>query len=138
MPANQPMRPDTGNVASPTKAFGPCEFLLMYKNVVLSVRIILITILVYFGSVDGGIPYMYALFLESKWHPADPKRMHDLEKHLNLYSVKVIDPSQSGWGKSYKLKVDERMVQYLILWNALLDVVYDKHDNIIRIFTSYE
>jgi hypothetical protein len=32
----------------------------------------------------------------------------------------------------------ERMVQYLLLWHAPLDVVYDRQDGIRMIFTSYE
>ena len=30
------------------------------------------------------------------------------------------------------------MIQYMILWNAPLDVVYDKRDRIVMIYTSYE
>lgn len=40
----------------------------------------------------------------------------------------------------YKLKSNERMMQYQILWNkdCPLDVVYDQNNNIVQIYTSYE
>lgn len=82
--------------------------------------------------------YVYALSLEESWSRANPQTKAELEKHLSLYSTRTIQPSQSGWGKGYVLADGERMIQYRILWNAELDVVYDSSDNIEAIFTSYE
>ena len=42
------------------------------------------------------------------------------------------------WGYGTQLKREEYMVQYLILWSAPLDVVYDGDDNVVEIYTSYE
>ncbi len=87
----------------------------------------------------SGIPgYLWAVYLESKWVPAKPRTRAELEQHLLLYSVRSIPPSESPWGRTYKLKPNEFMVQYLLLWSAPLDVVYDDGGQIQRIFTSYE
>jgi hypothetical protein len=83
-------------------------------------------------------PYFYACHLERSWSKAQPATRAELEKYLHLYSIRQISPSESGWGKNYKLGEGERMVQYLILWNAPLDVVYNKDNRIMAIYTSYE
>jgi hypothetical protein len=85
-----------------------------------------------------SFPYFYALQLEAVWSKTQPTTRAGLEKHLHLYSTRQISPSLSDWGKNYKLGEGEKMLQYSILWNAPLDVVYDKHDNIVTIYTSYE
>jgi hypothetical protein len=76
--------------------------------------------------------------LESKWSKPRPTTRAELEKFLHLYSKRQIAPTESLWGKNYKLGNDERMIQYMILWNAPLDVVYDKRGRIVMIYTSYE
>jgi len=88
----------------------------------------------------GGTAYPYALYLESRWLPANPKTKQELEKHLHLYYTRPIDPKESMWGSDFHLADNQRMIQYCILWNRRcpLDVVYDSRDNIVRIFTSYE
>ena len=83
-------------------------------------------------------PYLYALYLESNWSKVNPTSRAGLEKYLHLYSTREISPSESNWGRDYKLGEGERMVQYLILWKEPLDVVYDKDENIMVIYTSYE
>ena len=87
-------------------------------------------------SVVGG--YAYACHLESRWSKADPKTKAELEKYLSLYSEKVIDQKKSLWGHDYKMAGNERMVQYMILGSAPLDVVYDNRDIVKMIYTSYE
>ncbi len=84
--------------------------------------------------------YVFALMLESRWSKSDPQTKDELEQHIFCYKTRVIQPSESMWGNSYKLKDGERVVQYCILWdeNCPLDVVYDSEDNIKAIFTSYE
>ena len=82
--------------------------------------------------------YAYACHLESNWSKANSKTKVELEKYLNLYSEKVIDQKTSMWGHDHKMAANERMVQYLILWLAPLDVVYDDRDNVKTIYTSYE
>jgi hypothetical protein len=109
-----------------------------YKKALIILTTIVLSLLIYVGTVDGGFAYIYAIYLESKWAPAHPKTRVGLEKYLHLYSVRTIQPSQSQWGNHYNLADNERMVQYLILWSAPLDVVYDRNDNIVQIFTSYE
>lgn len=91
-------------------------------------------------TATGTTAYLYALHLESKWSKADPKTKVDMEKYLHLYSQREIQPKDSTWGKSYVLNDGERMMQYCILWNknCPLDVVYDKDDAILAIYTSYE
>ena len=84
------------------------------------------------------VSYFYALDLESNWSKAHPTTRVELEKYLHLYSTRQISPGESDWGKDYKLASGERMIQYLILWDAPLDVVYDKGDQIKAIYTSYE
>ncbi len=83
-------------------------------------------------------PYFYACHLENKWSKAQPTTRAELEKYLHLYSIRQISPSESNWGKDYKLGEGEKMVQYLILWNAPLDVVYNRGNHIMAIYTSYE
>jgi hypothetical protein len=83
-------------------------------------------------------PYLWAIHLEAQWTAANPKTKIELESHLSLYSQRSINPSQSAWGRNYQLQPGERMTQYLLLWNAPLDVVYSPDDKIIQIYTSYE
>lgn len=61
-----------------------------------------------------------------------------LESFLSLYSQREIQPSQSDWGRDYQLKPGERMIQYMLLYRAPLDVVYTTNDTIAAIYTSYE
>ncbi len=91
-----------------------------------------------FLIATGFLAYMYAVHLEDQWVPADPKTKAELEAFLHCYSARVIQPKESLWGRGYKLRSGERMVQYLILWSAPLDVVYDAEDNIKATYTSYE
>jgi len=101
----------------------------------LFVALLAVVIIPWLHSITA---YVYALSLEESWSQADPGTKAELEKHLSLYSTKTIQPSQSDWGKGYVLANGERMIQYRILWNAELDVVYDSSDKIMEIFTSYE
>ena len=100
---------------------------------------VLLLFIVWF-TVIGGTAYVYAGYLEEKWINANPKTKDDLEQYLSLYSLHQIEPKESMWGKRYRLKKGERMMQYRILWhnNCPLDVVYDNNDTIINIYTSYE
>jgi hypothetical protein len=82
-------------------------------------------------------PYIWALHLESKWRPADPKTRAELESHLSLYTKRDIPPDQSGWGRDYKLQSGERMTRYSLLGSPL-DVVFTSNDSIVAIYTSYE
>ena len=88
--------------------------------------------------LTGCGSYFYASYLESRWSKADPKTKIELEKYLHLYSERIFDPKTSLWGHDRKMAGDERMVQYLILWSQPLDVVYDDHDRVRMIYTSYE
>ena len=83
-------------------------------------------------------PYMWARHLEARWQPADPKTKVELESFLSLYSQREIQPSESGWGGHHQLQSGERMTQYLLLWNAPLEVVYTSSNTIVEIYTSYE
>jgi hypothetical protein len=85
-----------------------------------------------------GATYLWALHLESKWAPAEPKSRAELEGFLSPYSQRVIEPPQSGWGSDHELRSGERMVQYRLLYRAPLDVVYTTNDAIVAIYTSYE
>jgi hypothetical protein len=87
---------------------------------------------------SGNLAYLYALHLESKWAPANPQTKLELENYLSLYSTREIEPAESMWGENYVLQDNEKMIQYRILWSAPLDVVYDKQNNIVNIYTSYE
>ena len=108
----------------------------LLRRTVCSVLTIVFLLLAIFGF--EVIPYFYACHLERSWSKAQPTTRAELEKYLHLYSTRQILPSESNWGKDYKLGGGERMVQYLILWNAPLDVVYNKDDRIMEIYTSYE
>ena len=90
------------------------------------------------GFLYLGASYGWALHLESKWRSAETKTRADLEACLSLYSHHEIEPSESGWGSTHELKNGEKMVQYLLLWSAPLDVVYDADDRVVAIYTSYE
>jgi hypothetical protein len=57
---------------------------------------------------------------------------------LSLYSMRQIQPAESCWGSRRQLASGETMIQYLILWHAPLDVVYDQGNRIQMIYTSYE
>ncbi len=104
---------------------------------VIKVSAILIGIVGVTLLFTGG-PYFYACYLEDNWRSNHPEIREDLEKYLHFYSVHVIDPKASMWGRDYVLAENEKMVQYLILWSQPLDVVYDDQNRIKVIFTSYE
>jgi len=89
-------------------------------------------------AVISFAPYAWAIHLEGRWRPASPKTKAELESYLSLYSQRDIQPSRSSWGRDYQLRLGERMTQYLLLWNAPLDVVYSSNDMVISIYTSYE
>src|SRR5512133_2477335 len=55
-------------------------------------------LLLFLAAVIWFAPYVWALHLESKWHPANPKTKAELESFLSLYSQRDIQPSQSDWG----------------------------------------
>src|SRR5450432_1985516 len=61
------------------------------------------------------IAYLYALRLEDEWTAARPQSKSDLERHLHLYSKRIIAPTSSCWGHRYSLAQGEVMVQYLLL-----------------------
>ena len=84
------------------------------------------------------LPYFWALHLESKWVPAHPKNRAEMESHLSLYSMREIQPAQSGWGSKHEMHEGDKMVQYMIFWSQPLEVVYDKGDRMIASYTSYE
>ncbi len=86
----------------------------------------------------SATPYLWASYLESKWHPARPDTKEALESHLSLYRKYEITPAESSWGRNHVLDRGHRMIRYMILWNAPLDVVYDENNGIVRIYTSYE
>lgn len=112
----------------------------MRKKIKISILLtfVLAIILMVWLTSTGITAYIFALVLEERWNKAQPKTRNELEQYLYLYSTKTILPSQSMWGWNYELKDDEKMVQYLLLWKAPLDVVYDSNDNIRAIYTSYE
>jgi hypothetical protein len=83
-------------------------------------------------------PYWWALHLEAKWHDANPTTKAKLESFLSLYSEREIQTSQSLWGHDHPLRPGERMVQYRLLYNAPLDVIYTSSNTIVAIYTSYE
>ena len=78
-------------------------------------------------------PYMWALHLESKWRPANPQTMSDLESKLSGYTKTDIQPTQQG----HKLGEGDRMTRYSLM-GAPLDVVYTPDDRIVAIYTTYE
>lgn len=95
-------------------------------------------VVVFLVTVSGSAPYLWALHLESKWSPAKPRSEVELESYLSLYSKKEIQPSESAWGCEHRLQAGERMIQYLLLWSAPLDVVYSSDGELVAIYTSYE
>jgi hypothetical protein len=82
-------------------------------------------------------PYMWTLHLESKWRPANPQTLLELESMLSGYTKKDILPAQSGWRRDHRLEPGERMIRYSLL-GAPLDVVFTREDRIAAIYTSYE
>jgi len=92
--------------------------------------------LVLFGLVMFG-PYMWALHLESRWRPANPKTLAELESMLSLYTKKEIVPEQSERGPNYKLEPGEQMIRYSILGQPL-DVTFTHDQQIVSIHTAYE
>lgn len=84
------------------------------------------------------LPYGWALHLESKWRPANPKSRTELESHLSLYTKRDILPEVSAWGRDHKLQTGERMTRYSLLGLLPLDVVYTSDDAIVTIYTTYE
>jgi len=83
-------------------------------------------------------PYMWASHLELTWFPAKPKTRVEMESYLSLYSTREIQPSKSDWGRKHVLREGDRMIQYMILWAAPLEVVYDCNNNLLTFYTSYE
>lgn len=82
-------------------------------------------------------PYLWALYLESKWYPANPQTQSELEAMLAGYTKKDIPSTEPGWGQDHILKPGERMTRYSLL-GAPLDVVFTSDDRIVAIYTSYE
>lgn len=83
-------------------------------------------------------PYMWASYLEARWAPAKPSTRAEMESYLSLYRAREIQPSASDWGRNHVLREGDKMVQYMILWNAPLEVVYDRDDKLLAFYTSYE
>ena len=103
------------------------------------VRVLGSVLLLAFLAVVADIaPYLWALHLEAKWRAAHPKTKAQLERFLSLYSERKIQPAQSMWGHDYRLQAGETMMQYRLLYNAPLDVVYTSSNTIVAIYTSYE
>jgi hypothetical protein len=86
----------------------------------------------------GAGSYGWALYLESRWSPAHPKSRTEMESYLSLYSTREIQPAESPWGRDHVLRAGDKMIQYMILWGAPLDVVYDRDEKVVAIYTSYE
>jgi len=84
------------------------------------------------------VPYFWAGHLESKWTAAHPQSRTEMEFHLSLYSMREIHPAQSGWGSNHSMQPGDKMIQYLLFWTQPLEVVYDKDDQLIATYTSYE
>ena len=95
-------------------------------------------LLAFLAAVVEVTPYFWALHLESKWTAAKPTSKAQLESCLSLYTQRDIQPSESDWGRDYKLRPGERMTQYRLLHRAPLDVVYSSNDTIVAMYTSYE
>jgi hypothetical protein len=114
-------------------------FKLRRKWVRISAAIVGTIFLVAFAfAAISFAPYVWASHLEAKWQPANPKTKAELESYLSLYTKRDIQPSQSEWGNQYQLQPGEQMTQYLLLWNAPLDVVYTSNNTVVAIYTSYE
>ena len=108
------------------------------KKFIISILLILLSALIVLST---SIPaYFYARYCEKKFIKRNPQTKAELEKILRFYSLHAIDPKESSWGHLHVFQEGERMMQYRILWrkDTPLDVVYDEHDNIKNIFTSYE
>ena len=88
--------------------------------------------------VVQGAPYMWASHLEARWTPAKPSTRAEMESYLSLYRAREIQPSASDWGRNHVLREGDKMVQYMILWNAPLEVVYDRDGKLLAFYTSYE
>ena len=84
------------------------------------------------------ISYLWAGVLEVRWSKADPKTRREMESYLSLYRISEINPFESSWGKLHVMRDGDRMLRYVILWDAPLDVVYDRDDRVQAIYTSYE
>jgi hypothetical protein len=105
----------------------------------ITVRIVgSVLLLAFLVSVAEIAPYLWALHLEARWHPANPTTKAQLESFLSLYSEHEIQTSQSMWGHDYQLQAGERMIQYRLLYTEPLDVVYTSSNTIVAIYTSYE
>ncbi len=83
------------------------------------------------------LSYLYCLAREDSWLAAKTER--EMEQRLvTFYSKRQIDPAESGWGKAHRLQEGHEMIQYLILGNCPLDVVYSEQGAVVAIYTSYE
>ena len=83
------------------------------------------------------LSYFYCLAREESWLAA--KTEAELDGRMwAFYTKQSIAPSDSMWGRSYALKPDERMIQYLIFDKEPLDVVFDRESRVVAAFTSYE
>lgn len=84
-----------------------------------------------------SLSYVYCLAREKSWLAA--KTEAELDGRMwTFYTKRSIAPSNSMWGRSYALKPDERMIQYLIFGKEPLDVVFDRESRVVAAFTSYE
>jgi hypothetical protein len=96
-----------------------------------------IFLLIFLFYLFAAGPYLWALHLEARWRPADPKTRTHLESMLYLYTKSDILPEQSSWGRNHHLQSGEQMTRYSLMGSPL-DVVYTNSDAIVAIYTSYE
>ncbi|MFT3991532.1 MAG: hypothetical protein QM680_08980 [Luteolibacter sp.] len=83
------------------------------------------------------VVYLYCLSREDSWMKA--KTEAELEKRLvAFYSKDSITPQKSIYGGRHVMQPGQRMTQYLIFWDAPLDVVYAADGKIDAIYRSYE
>ena len=96
-----------------------------------------LSLLIFLFYLFAAGPYLWALHLEARWRPADPKTRAELESMLSLYTKSDILPEQSSWGRDHHLQSGDRMTRYSLMGSPL-DVVYTSSDAIVAIYTSYE
>ena len=94
----------------------------------------LVLVVLVFGTPQGH--YVFCLMNEGRWERAQTRG--ELEARLWGAGARTISPKESTAGREYVPKDGERMIQYRVLGDLALDVVYDRGDRIKARFFSYE
>ncbi len=105
------------------------------KLILLTITFLLLVAIFVTGWIY--VPYLLADYQYNVLIDKNIRTRTDVEKSLFLFDSRQISIEKSLWGNTYTLKPGEYCQQYLIL-NQPIDIVYNAHDEVVAIYSSYE